>query len=254
MKWEHRCSLDWLRERQRYLTASDIKSLLPITKGGRRREVSDAEYLKVMASKMVMLTDEDCMSYGAAARGHLLEPYAIDALNTMLVELQGESDHETFFWWDDKLVSKHGRAIAFSPDAMDVPMGDPSLTPHAIAEVKSYDAPRHLTTAYTPKEQLEERWQIATAMALLNSIDHAYLVLFNPKMKFRKTFVIRFDRDDLTSEIRTILQIEESWREFRETGVLTKKPVNGAIHSHHGGNENTIIEEIERNMRLNPVV
>lgn len=252
MKWEHKCDIGWLRQRQHYLTASDIKSLLPVTKTGRKREVSDADYLKVMASKMVTLTDEDCMSYGAAARGHILEPYAIDALNTVLREMQGQ-EAEQFHWWDDMLVVKHGRAIAFSPDAMDVPMGDSTLVPHAIAEVKSYEATRHLLTAYTPKDQIEERWQIATPMALLDSIDHAYLVLFNPKMKYRKTFVIRFDRDELKDEIEMILQVEENWKDFRERGPLTKRPDNGAIHSHHGGSEEDIIAEIERKLKLNPV-
>lgn len=253
MKWEHKCDIDWLRSRQRYLTASDIKSLLPVTKTGRKREVTDAEYLKVMASKMVSITEEDCMSYGAMARGHIMEPYAIDALNLILVEMQGKEDAERFYWWDDLLVARRGRAIAFSPDAMDVPMGDQTLVPHAIAEVKSYDATRHLLTAYTPKDQIEERWQIATAMALCDSIDHAYLVLFNPKMKYRKTFVIRFDRDELKDEIDMILQVEKDWRDFRENGPLAHKPDNGAIHSHHGGSEESIWEDYSRHYNLNPV-
>lgn len=253
MKWEHKCDLNWLKKRQRYLTASDIKNLLPVTKTGRNRTVSELDYLKVMASKMVTLTDEDCMSYGAAARGHLLEPYAIEALNVMLKEMQGE-DAEQFYWWDDEVVSLTGRAIAFSPDAMDIPMGSPAREPHAIAEVKSYEASKHLVTAYTPKDQIEERWQIATAMALHEGIDHAYLVLYNPKMKYRKTFVIRFDRDDLRHEIDVILQVEKDWIKFRETGLLTKRPSNDAVYSHHGGNEETIAKEIERQQRLNPVI
>jgi len=252
MEWKHKCSLDWLRARQRYLTASDMKYLLPETRTGRKREVGDMEYLKVMSSKMVKLTDEDCMSYGAMARGHILEPYAIDALNTMLFEMQGK-DHEMFYWWDDQLVSKGNRAIAFSPDAMDVPMGDPTLVPHAIAEVKCYTAERHLATAYTPKNLIEERWQIATGMALVDTIDHAYLVLFNPRMKYRKTFVIRFERDELLHEINVILGIEKDWVTFREKGPLTIRPANGAVYSHHGGSEESIVEEIERMQRMNPV-
>ena len=251
MNWEHKCSLDWLRDRQRYLTATDIKSLLPVTKTGRHRDVDDQEYLKVMASKMVTLTEEDCMSYGAMARGHIMEPYAIEALNKMLEEM-GES--ERFYWWDDVLVTRPERVIAFSPDAMDVPQGwSLAETAHAIAEVKSYDAARHIATAYLPKEQIEERWQLATPMALYDTIDHAYLVLFNPKMKYRKTFVIRFDRDELKSEIEMIKEVEHNWREFRETGPLTTRPSNGAIHSHHGGSEETIIREYEEHRKLNPV-
>lgn len=252
MNWVHKCDLEWLKSRQRYLTASDIKSLLPVTKTGRPRSVGEQEYLKVMASKMTTLTEEDCMSYGVMARGHILEPYAIDALNTMLVEQQGAEEHELFYWWDDQLVATPGRAIAFSPDAMNIPMDDDVSMPTAIAEVKSYDPARHLATAYMPKDQIEERWQIATAMALLESIDHAYLVLFNPKMRYRKTFVIRYDRADLQKEIDIILQVEKDWVEFRENGPLTRRPANGAIHSHHGGNEETIIREIEERERLNP--
>lgn len=252
MNWEHKCSLDWLRKRQHYLTASEIKSLLPVTKTGRKREVGEQEYLKVMASKMVTLTEEDCMSYGVMARGHIMEPYAIEALNAMLIEMYG-SKAEQFHWWDDMLVCRTGRMIAFSPDALDVPMGDPTLVPHAIVEVKSYDAPRHVSTAYLPKDQIEERWQIATAMALCKSIDHGYLVLFNPKMKYRKIFVIRFERSELESEIKMILEVEENWKEFRETGPLTKRPSNGMVYSHHGGSEETIIQEYEQGKELNPV-
>lgn len=251
MEWKHKCDINWLRERQKFLTATDIKNLLPVTKTGRKREVGDADYMKVMANKMTMITEEDCLSYGAAARGHIMEPYAINALNDILVEMNGNFD-EQFYHWDDKIIHRHGRLIAFSPDAMDIQMNASNEEPHAIAEVKSYSAEKHLITAYTPKDQIEERWQIATAMALLDSIDHAFLVLFNPKMKYRKTFVIRFDRDELANEIKTILDVEEKWREFRESGPLTKRPANGAIHSHHGGNETNIMHEVELRQKLNP--
>jgi hypothetical protein len=253
MKWEHKCSLAWLKERQCYLTASDIKSLLPVTKTGRKRDVSELEYLRVMSSKMVDLTEEDCMSYGAAARGHLLEPYAIDALNEMLLLMNG-SEAEKFYWWDDEAVSLPGRSLAFSPDAMNVSMDDvdPASDVTAIAEVKSYSPERHIMTAYTPKEEIEERWQIATAMALLPNIDHAYLVLFNPKMEHRKTFVIRFDRSDLLHEIDVILDVEKSWDHFVDSGVLNHRSANGAIWSKLGGDEVDIAAEIEQRQRLNP--
>ena len=253
MNWEHRCDLEWLRDRQKYITASDIKKLLPVTATGRPRKVGDEEYLKVMSSKMVQLTEEDCMSYGAAARGHIMEPYAIDALNGMLSDMRSGNPGETFYWWDDKIVSLPGRTLAFSPDAMDVPMVDEYDTPHAIAEVKSYGAEKHLLTAYTPKDKIEERWQIASAMALLDSIDHAYLVLFNPKMKKRRIFVIRFDRSELEKEIETVLEVEGNWTKFRMVGPLTKKSPNGAIWSGRGGSEQSIAKTYEEHMRLNPI-
>lgn len=251
MKWEHRCSLEWLRERQHYITASDIRSLIPLTKTGRKRTVGDDEYLKVMSSKYVELDEEDCMSYGVMARGHLLEPYAVDALNETLEKIGSD---ERFDHWDDKLISVPGRIIAFSPDAMDLPMGYPDVENKvtAIAEVKSYGIDRHLATAYTPKDQLEERWQIATAMALLPNIDHAYLVLFNPKAKAFKLFVIRYDRSDLVDEINMILEVEKNVGEFFIAGPLTKKPASGAIISGYRKDEKEIVAELELRQNLNP--
>lgn len=248
MKWEHKCDLKWLKARQNWLTASDIKKLLPVTKTGRPRKVSELDYVGVMASKMVELTEEDCWSYGAMARGHLLEPYAVDALNQALVDTRLVSD---WFWhWDDVVVTLPNRDIAFSPDAMDIAMGDPIENATAIAEIKSYSPDRHLVCGYTPKDQLEERWQIATAMALLENIDHAWLVFFNPKM-IRRLIVIRYDRADLAKEIETVLGIEKSWHDFKADGILTRDPDDGFC-SARGDSEATIEAEIEKANRLNP--
>ena len=226
MKWEHKCSIDWLRERQRFITASDIKGLLPVTKTGRPRVVTDIDRLKVMASKMIDIDDEDCMSYGVMARGHILEPYAIEALNKMVIQMNGslkQADH--MYWWDDKIVSVEGRSLAFSPDAMDVPMDDPDYLDKvtSIAEIKCYDAAHHLAVAYSEPDQIEERWQIASAMALLPNIDHAYLVLYNPKMVERKIFAITFTRKDLKKEIDMVLEVEKEWDKFCEAGVRVRE-------------------------------
>lgn len=253
MNWEHACSLDWLRERQGHLTASDVRSLLPVTRTGRRREVGRDEYMRVLASKLVALGSEDCMSYGAAARGHILEPYAIDALNEMLVAMQGGKS-EMLYWWDDKLVCDGDRSLAFSPDAMDVPMGtDFDLAPPtAIAEVKCYSDERHVVTAYTPKERMEERWQIATAMAVCDDIDHAWLVLFDPRMLSQRTHVIRFDRSDLYGEIDMILEVECAWDDFLEHCPVDRRPPNDGIHGLYGSSETDIILEQFGKCGLNP--
>lgn len=251
MNWEHKCDLDWLKQRQKYLTASDIRMLIPYTKTGRPRTITDVERMKVMASKMIDLTEEDCMSYGAAARGHILEPYAIDNLNEML-EMRFGPGNKTFFWWDDKMVTLENRSIAFSPDAMDVPMTSNFEAPSAIAEVKSYTPERHLITAYSKPEEIEERWQMATAMALLSNIEEAHLVLFNPRMTHRKTFVITFDRDDLSKEINTILKVEEDWIEFVDNGPLTKSLPNGGYWSSVGLDESEIVRGLEIRQSLNP--
>lgn len=250
MEWKHKCSLDWLKERQKYLTATDIKSLLPITKTGRPRKITDMDRLKVFAKKRVELTEEDCWSYGAAARGHLLEPYAIDALNDYLIEMCGATRQE-FFHWDDEVVHVTGSPLAFSPDAMNIPqLHNPNAVVRRIAEVKSYAPDKHMLTGFTPKEEIEERWQIATAMATLDTIDEAYLVLFNPSMKLNRLFVIKYYRDDLLGEIETVHKIADEWTDFLFR--QTKLPIGTAIYT-STLNEADIIDQLERAQRMNPV-
>ncbi len=254
MKWEHKCSLDWLRERQQYLTASEIKALLPVTKTGRPRKVTDMDRLKILSGKMRELTEEDCMSYGAAARGHLLEPYAVKeanrAIRAAVASAGGKA--EEFYWWDDILVSNPRRSIAFSPDALNVPMTANIEAPTALMEVKSYHAPDHyMATAYTDPLEREERWQIATPMALLDQIDHAYLVLFNPSMKNPKDrlYLSLYDRKDLSEEIDMILEVEEEWDEFLKRGCpLPSSTVNYPMDL----TEEDIVAELEQRQRLNP--
>lgn len=245
MKWEHKCSLDWLKERQGYITASDIKRLLPVTATGRPRKVTDQDRLKVYASKLVDLTEDDCWSFGAAARGHCLEKYAIDELNMNLYD-------EAFCWWDDVVIHKPGRELAFSPDAMDVPMGESFENATAIAEVKSYSPEKHLSLMYAPKETLEERWQIASAMALCENIDHAYLVLYNPSMASRCLAAICYERNDLEKEIETVRLIERDWAAFKMRFISL--PTCGMITNRKGPNESLIKEMLTMTQSvINPV-
>lgn len=249
MEWKHKCSLDWLKERQGYLTASDIKNLIPLTKTGRPRKIDDIDRLKLLAKKQVRLTEDDCWSYGAAARGHLLEPYAIDALNDWFIN-RGAT-RQMFFHWDDELITLPGREIAFSPDAMDIPqLHNPDNMPTKIAEVKCYSPDRHIATAYMKKGEIEERWQIATAMHLLDTIEEAYLVLFNPSMDKNRLFVIQYTRDDLKKEIEVISDVELDWVLFKMSGPLLPTSTE---RGGEGLDEVDIISELERAQRLNPV-
>lgn len=249
MEWKHKCSLRWLKERQRYLTASDVRSLVPFTKTGRPRKVDDIDRLKLLAKKEVELTEEDCWSYGAAARGHLLEPYAIDALNDCFINHGAPG--QMFFHWDDELITLPGRNIAFSPDAMDIPqLHNDGTMPTRIAEVKCYSPEKHITTAFTKKNEIEERWQIATAMTLLDTIEEAYLVLFNPSMRKDRLFVIQYTRSDLEKEIEVVAKVELDWMLFKMTGSIL--PI-GTERGSEGLDEVDIIDELERAQRLNPV-
>ena len=224
MLWKHKCNLDWMKTRQCYLTASDIKELLPVTKTGRTRKVTEENFWKVYANKVVQLTEEDSWSNGAAARGHLLEPYAIQAYNEWADEGRGRH----LYHWDDIVVPKYENSgcnhLAFSPDAMsfEQPHNDvnpcryedpiPELT--VIGEVKCYSPEKHLISINAKPMDLEERWQIATAMACDKNIVAALLIFFNPALKEDRLSFNAYMRSELEEEIKIIEDIESKWIAF----------------------------------------
>lgn len=256
MKWKHKCSLEWLKARQQCLTASDVKSLIPVTRTGRKRTIDDDDYIRVLSKKLVNLTADDCISVGAAARGHVLEPYAIEMFNGSDVAI----DHGTFHHWDDVVFVRDGHKmfeLGFSPDAMNVNMSQfeqrgsmmiPTSDVTSIAEVKCYQADHHLSCAYTPKDLVEERWQLATAMAVCESIEDAYLLFYNPSMK-TQLYIEGYDRQDLESEIDMVLEVEENWlawlADFRKLDCCY-------MVSGDEGREHDIIQQIIKSEELNP--
>jgi hypothetical protein len=256
-KWFHKCDLEWLKARRKYLTATDVKDLLPFTKTGRKRTITDEHYLKVFAGKLVNLTEDDCISTGAAARGHILEPYAIERYN--------EEDFGSNTWlyhWDDIVITQPNAgplSLAFSPDAMN---NKPSFYDGSIiaidklidgniktiGEVKSYSPERHMLAGYTPKDKLEERWQIATAMAVCESIDEAYLLFYNPSMR-NQLYIVDYDRADLADEIEAVLEVEKNWLAWvANLGKLDKH----YLVTGKQDDEEAIIRGILKNEELNP--
>lgn len=252
-QWKHRCKLEWMMARQNCLTASDVKDLLPVTRTGRKRIIDDESYLKVLSRKLIYLTKQDCVSVGAAARGHILEPYAIDVYNKTM-----DFDTATLYHWDDIVVTRHHHhryGLAFSPDAVSSPLdGDVPDCIVAnngikiIGEVKSYGPEHHMICGYTNKADLDERWQIATAMAVADTIEKALLLFYNPSMTDR-LFVVDYDREDLDEEIKMVLEVEKNWLGWIEN--LDKLDRNFLIPNTRN-TELDIIYEIMQREELNP--
>lgn len=252
-KWFHKVSLDWLKARQGHITATDVRKLLPVTKTGRKRTVSDIDKWSILASKKVNLTEDDCQSTGAAARGHVLEPYALEFFNEKVGEACGEILHH----WDDVLLVKDTvmGTLAFSPDATDQEQPEyPGISKlhvpniRYIGEVKCYGADRHYACGHTPKEELEERWQVAAAMAVYESIDHAWLIFFNPSLE-DQMYVVRYSRAELANEIAICLDVEQDWLDF-----LINRCNHYTNDLYHGDEcrEGEIIADIIDSERLNP--
>lgn len=254
MEWRHEASLEWLKDRQHCLTATDVKNLLPFTKSGRKRTIDQSDYLKVWASKQVALSVESCKSSGAAARGHILEPWAVQMYNDMVLV----ADKKKLVHWDDIVVTrpKHNEyELAFSPDAMtEIPadaifrskigtsaiyISKPGLNIE-IGEVKSYNPERHMICGYSKKSELEERWQLAVAMAVLPEVSTAHLMFFNPAMRNVKMFLFDYTRADLADEIATVLEVEENWIQWINSYM---RPTDAA-EIYGGASEEEILAKI----------
>lgn len=249
MEWKHKCSLAWMQERQKFLTASDVKALLPYTATGRAKKITDEDYLKVYAKKMIQLTDADCISRGAAARGHILEPFAVEEYNANRASSMPKLIH-----WDDIVISKGPQDhLAYSPDALDVPIAGREK-PTSLGEVKCYSPERHLSVAMMDKSKCEERWQVATAMAVSQTIRTARLILFNPDMKNKsaRLFVKTWDRCDLADEIEAIEDVERKWLDFIDGVDSGKFRLLNDIKPMHVRNTEEIIDIIEEDHRFDP--
>lgn len=257
MFWRHETSKDWLEARKYYLNASNIADLMPYTPTGRKRTITDLDRMKLWVAKQNMITDDEVVSTGMAARGHILEPFAIDAYNECYRDRGAELSH-----WDDVVITDG--VCAFSPDALDVKnIYDSSVVKlgytdmcldncHELGEVKCYNAERHIETAYTDKMQLKERWQIAMAMHVVPQIKIGRLILFNPGLPIEyRLFVHRYDRTELVDELAAIEKVALEWMDFCDSGVeafTTPTLVMGPE------SEERIVSILEEESKIDPIM
>lgn len=208
MKWFHKVDPVWLAERKKYLTASDIRKLIPVTATGRSRANMDEAFAKVWADKQCLISEDDIESSGAMARGHLLEQYAIRDFNAI-----GATN--TIYHWDDALIySKDG--VSCSPDALDIkqidkcPVALSGTGATVVAEIKAYAGPAHYVAGIAKKMTLEERWQIATAMYVMPSIKTGVLIFYNPSANHPLFYHI-YSRINLEPELEMIKKVNETY-------------------------------------------
>lgn len=254
MQWRHTCDLEWMKARQQYMTASDVIKLLPITKTGRKRNVSQMDMLSVYAGKKIRLLPSDTVSTGAAARGHILESYAVKAMN---------KTDDTFYHWDDKIVadpaSKDRFPLAFSPDACNVPMPGPwtIIRPNhegltKITEIKSYGVEKHMSKLLTDACDIEERWQVAVAMAVSDQIEEANICFFNPSLGEFQTIIFGYDRNSLKNEIEIVKEVHENFNDFVESFCRRSSLQPDVIIGGEATLEEAIIKTIQSEVNINP--
>lgn len=246
--WTHKVSLEWLRERQRYITASDIAGLTDKTDSGRKRSqaIIEQNFIKMFADKSRILTEEDCMSTGAAARGHIMEPIAL----RLIQHKYGiEANH-----WDDFMLTKGN--IGWSPDGLDRKQPSSGVRASGINinasrgfEVKCYYAEKHLATGMANKLILPERWQIATAFYVCPTLVRMDLILYNPSLDKFQMMLHSYFPEELEEELQQIEEVDQKvndmWETIEATAYMTEVAINSPL------TEESIYADYEKEQRGN---
>ena len=218
--WKHEVSKEWLLARREVLTASEARDLTaPAERFKKVKKPSlwtAPEFLGVIGEKFNENVDT-CAPSPSAARGHIMEPYAVEEFNAY-------ATNKGYKWpkmyhWDDAII-KNG-TMGFSPDALDVEQSNKKEVvydkitsfsmsdsdgytyslPKAMLEIKSYNDKNHMRCGFTRKTGLKERYQLAYTMCVCPTIIDAYLMFYNPNNKGYPIFIKHYTRNDLVKEI-----------------------------------------------------
>jgi len=219
-RWYHEVSAEWLKARQTVLTATDITGL----QAEYKRYLKAGSPDKLMPGFAAMWCQKhsdtylDTGSVEAAARGHAMEPWAVDSWNKQATP--------TFHHWDDCIICIDG--LGFSPDAMTIPQftydaklnvtsdgkflvdsnGMKCDCPNEIMEIKCYEPAQHMKAIIEDRMEHKELMQIAMSFAVLSNLEIARLTWFCPGAPI-SMFTEKYTRDDLHDQIHWVLEIAE---------------------------------------------
>ena len=224
--WRHEASVDWCVARCKYLSATNFVKLKSSVSKASQAALAGEKLLPAFAGlweEKMSCPDIETMSYAEAARGHVMEPYAVESYNAAEPDV-------LMYHWDDALLFRDD--IAFSPDAMDIPQTGKlsniiehnvdTVNPEHIMEIKSYGTCGHGQAIATNKTAYTERFQIAWAMYVAPSIKDATLLFYNPSA-YHQLYPVFYTREDLEKEIQLAEQVHDLWK---KTDVLMRSISN----------------------------
>ena len=183
-RWHHEVSAEWLEHRQQVLTATDVVNLLPeykrYVKAGEPEDKLFPGFAALWCSKHSK-GYLDTESQAAAARGHVMEPYAVTAWN--------KQAKPEFHHWDDCIITKG--LCGFSPDATTVeqPKGIVQMSHFflsdldEIMEVKSYLPDHHMKCFVEDRMEHREIMQVAMAFKILDQLETAHIGRAGPDVR-----------------------------------------------------------------------
>lgn len=220
-RWQHEVNAEWLKARQSVLTATDVAGLLPEYKRYLKAgspDVPTPGFSALWCQKHSDVYLDTSSPSSAAARGHIMEPYAIEEWNRQA--------SPTFYHWDDCIL-RNGW-FGFSPDGMTIPQTTQDVSievrptgdfmagdsahriqcPDEIIEVKSYDPAQHMKAIVEDKMEHKELMQLAMSFVVLPKLEIARILWFCPGAPI-SMFAEEYTRDDLHDQIRWIIEIAE---------------------------------------------
>lgn len=221
MDWRHQVSEEWMKARRNYLTASELSSCIASWKRANKAQKAGDEllpaFVKLWAKKQS--EDVDVWSKGPAARGHILEPYAVDDWNK---NFPSSIVHH----WDDCLITDG--VIGWSPDALDIPQDNDAVEIKAsdvsisyALEIKSYEPAKIIESRITDKDKIPERWQIACGFYVVPTLE-TYTILFYSIDTNLSCYKI-YGREDLAEELEQIGDMASAW--YKNKQKLDRMPI-----------------------------
>lgn len=221
MDWRHEASPRWMEARRDVITATEVASCVSAYNRATNKQKAGQALLPAFASlwaRKQSSEQPETWSKGPAARGHILEPYAIADWNA--------SQPRQFYHWDDCIIKSGG--LGWSPDGLSVPQEtyEPvvkehngrlcdgkiifnSELPEYFIEVKSYGPDRIMKSRLTMPEKHEERWQMACAFVVLPSLKEGTILFYSIDTDL--SFYHTYARDDLADEIKVVSDIVDLW-------------------------------------------
>lgn len=221
--------MEWLEARDTVLSATDIVKLMPAYKRASKanKEAGTIPEFQALWGEKHSLRDRDNKSYGPAARGHIMESYAVDAWNKQFIK-------DKFYHWDDLLIRRG--MIGFSPDAANIMQpcasvvldmdeigtmacdgagGYYDVDIKTIMEIKSYEAKHHFQCVLKDKMKQDEIMQIAVAMYVMPSIEEAVLLFYCPGSPVSMQ-AFCYKREELQEQIDLVGEFAEQWKKTND--------------------------------------
>lgn len=259
-RWTHNVSAEWLEARRTVLAATDVASLMPEYKRSLKKDPGTLMpgSAALWASKHSAGDLDTSSPSPAAARGHIMEPWAVESWNAQVAK--------KFYHWDDCIICNSTLGLGFSPDAMDIMQvySDARLevssdgkflvnagmqscdVPTEIMEIKSYDVPRHMKAVIADKMDHDELMQIALAFIVLPKLEKARLLWFCPDAPI-SMHVETYTADDLQDQMQSIMELAQWYGEQMQLIHKLPKPNLCAQCTEEEVWEAFVAEQVEAN-------